>query len=165
MDDLEYRWDFGDGNEKVTSGPDVDHDYSFGGKYTVELTVIDSDGAKSVYSEEISVEGISIQIVISLVVSIIIILVVIGIVVWRRLKEKMVREDKGLLDVLGLSRTFGDEETPKVERPSRTAIPGDRGHDRDGSVPMSRERRRIPRRREPDALPPKPKGPSRGEID
>jgi PKD repeat protein len=110
MNGLEYQWDFGDGKDEITSSPTIEHDYTFGGKYTVKLTVVDGDGAKSTFEQEISASGISLQVVIALIVSIIVILVVIGAVGWRRLKERMVREEKGLLEILGLQKTIPDEE-------------------------------------------------------
>lgn len=57
----EYRWDFGDGN--VTSifppfstvYPIVFHTYQFGGNFRVTLTVIDSEGMSSAWSQDMHV--------------------------------------------------------------------------------------------------------------
>ncbi|MEO1060014.1 MAG: PKD domain-containing protein [Actinomycetota bacterium] len=42
-----YRWDFGDGERRETTGPVVDHVYVERGTYSVELVVVDDDGAAS----------------------------------------------------------------------------------------------------------------------
>ncbi|MFW3146595.1 MAG: PKD domain-containing protein [Thermoplasmatota archaeon] len=54
---LIYEWDFGDGEKVTTDKSRVEHEYSFGGSYRVRLTVIDGDGAESVYTRNIEVQG------------------------------------------------------------------------------------------------------------
>jgi len=165
LDGLLYKWDFGDGKEKVTTSPFVEHDYKFGGKYTVKLTVTDSDGAKSVFKEEISVSGIGLNVVMALVVSIIVILFVIGIVVWRRLKERMVQEDKGLLEVLGFNKDDDDiEEDDRQKGGFKKHVHTDRPRKRikkqDDEEPPP-----LPKNYERKALPPKPRRARRSEGD
>ena len=43
-----YEWDFGDGGDPVVAGPNPQHTYSFGGTYTVTLTVTDNEGCSLV---------------------------------------------------------------------------------------------------------------------
>ena len=43
----EWRWDFGDGQSQITSGPTLDHTFKTPGDHTVGLTVVDSAGAFS----------------------------------------------------------------------------------------------------------------------
>ena len=42
-----YEWDFGDGGGTVVGGPAEQHTYSFGGTYTVTLTVTDNEGCST----------------------------------------------------------------------------------------------------------------------
>ncbi|MGA1793314.1 MAG: PKD domain-containing protein [Thermoplasmatota archaeon] len=164
---LQYRWDFGDGESEVTLEPRVVHDYTFGGRYTVKLTVVDGDGASDTFKQEISASGIGLGAVVAMVVVIIVVVAVIGILVWRRLHERMVREDKGLLEVLGMRVV--EKETPYDGRPGSFRRP----------VRPERERRARPHRERPthgmeprrrprrEALPPAPmrRGPRRGGDD
>jgi hypothetical protein len=55
---LTYTWDFGD--QKSSKGPRVNHAYSSQGKYTVTLTVTDSDGGKATTTAQVSVKSQSI---------------------------------------------------------------------------------------------------------
>ena len=50
---VSYEWDFGDGT--TGSGSSVEHTYSTEGKYTIELTVADSEGEESTSSTECNV--------------------------------------------------------------------------------------------------------------
>jgi hypothetical protein len=163
MDGLEYIWDFGDGKEETTTLQTVEHDYSFRGKYKVKLTVVDGDGAKNTFEQEISVGGLDLQVVITLIISLIVILVVIGVVVWKRLKERMVQEDKGLLELLGLERSNPEDGEIDHAGPHRKAALVRK------DLPKSRvqKKQRISHggREDIKALPPSPRSRRRGGDD
>ncbi len=55
---LTYTWEFGD--QKSSKGPRVNHAYSSQGKYTVTLTVTDSDGGKATTMAQVTVKSPSI---------------------------------------------------------------------------------------------------------
>lgn len=44
---LKYSWDFGDGTQRETETPKVDHTYKEPGTYTVKVVTVDDKGAKS----------------------------------------------------------------------------------------------------------------------
>jgi PKD domain len=50
-----YAWDFGDGN--TATGPSVEHSYSKGGTFTVQLTVTDRGGNTATVTQTINVNG------------------------------------------------------------------------------------------------------------
>ena len=52
---LWYTWDFGDG--RTAEGAEVSHTYGEAGRYTVTLTVEDSDGATAVVTHTLTIEG------------------------------------------------------------------------------------------------------------
>ncbi|MGA1819824.1 MAG: PKD domain-containing protein [Thermoplasmatota archaeon] len=165
-ENLQYRWDFGDGETEVTLEPRVVHDYRFGGRYTVKLTVVDGDGASDTFKQEISASGIGLGTVVAIVVVAVVVIAVIGLLVWMKLRERMVREDKGLLEVLGIRV---EKETPYDGRPGSFRRPS---RSVGGRVPPPRPergRRRIepPARPRREALPPGPmrRGPRRGGDD
>jgi PKD repeat protein len=55
---LQYRWDFGDGNNSSEQSPN--HVYPEAGKYTVTLTIVDEDGNTEVASETVSISSMPI---------------------------------------------------------------------------------------------------------
>ncbi|MBN1389456.1 MAG: PKD domain-containing protein [Candidatus Thermoplasmatota archaeon] len=161
MGGLEYRWDFGDGDEKVTMVPLVEHDYTFGGRYRVKLTVVDGDGDMSTFEHEISVSGIGLSTFIIMIILLILLLLVIAFLVWKGLNDRMIREEKGLLELLGLKRwgTTRDDRTGSHGRSARSS-PGRADPDRH---PPLRDRPRD--RREMKALPPVSPGPMTSDRD
>lgn len=44
---LEYHWDFGDGQQTITTSPGVEHVYQTDGNYTASLKVVDARGGES----------------------------------------------------------------------------------------------------------------------
>jgi hypothetical protein len=54
--DVDYRWDFGDGTPAV-SGASVLHTFSYGGTYTVRLTVEDRGGNSRTFTQVVDVLG------------------------------------------------------------------------------------------------------------
>ncbi|RLM95294.1 PKD domain-containing protein [Haloarcula sp. Atlit-7R] len=50
-----YEWDFGDG--ETATGQSVDHTFGSAGDYTVELTVIDNDGATAQATQTVTVDA------------------------------------------------------------------------------------------------------------
>ena len=58
-DDLDYQWDFGDGN--TASGSDVMHTYTTSGSFTVELNVTDDEGAYDVETFELIVNPLDLS--------------------------------------------------------------------------------------------------------
>jgi len=108
LDDLEYYWDFGDGER--ASGKIVKHTYSSPGKYTVTLWVTDDDGAE----DEITFQARATRdwfFYISIISAIIVIIIII-------LALYMLR--KG-----GKEKTDPMDESSKDETPppSKTAVP------------------------------------------
>jgi PKD repeat protein len=84
--DLTYVWDFGDGEEKETRDPSVEHRYRFGGTYTVNLTVVDPDGDKGYYTLKVRPDGMRLLdwIIIAAVILVMVGVVVAGILVYLR---------------------------------------------------------------------------------
>ncbi|MGA1873302.1 MAG: PKD domain-containing protein [Thermoplasmatota archaeon] len=163
MAGLEYRWDFGDGDKKVTLDPVIEHDYTFGGEYRVKLTVADGDGAQSTFVRDVNARGIRPGVVVALVASILVILAVLSFMGWRRLHDRMLREDKGLLQIMG----FGTgEETPMDDHPGSFRRPkrqrgGEPAMDERRRTRLQKDRRSPPKRGLParsrrEALPPFP---------
>ncbi|MGA1848262.1 MAG: PKD domain-containing protein [Thermoplasmatota archaeon] len=116
LEGLVYIWDLGDGNTRRTSGPHLRYDYTFGGDYRVKLTVKDSDGASSSFTRDVSAEGMTIEIAVSLIVAITVVLLVALLVVWRKLKDKMVREDRGLIDIIKGVKKEPEEDVGQPRR-------------------------------------------------
>ena len=58
-DDLDYQWDFGDGN--TASGSDVMHTYTTSGSFSVELNVTDDEGAYDVETLELTVNPLDLS--------------------------------------------------------------------------------------------------------
>jgi len=100
MEDLRYIWDLGDGNSRTTSDPVLRYDYTFGGDYRVKLTVVDTDGGRSSFSRDVGVKGITSGVAVSFLVAVIVLILVASLVIWRKLREKMVREERGLMDII-----------------------------------------------------------------
>jgi len=124
MDGLRYIWDFGDGADTETSDPIVVHDYTYGGEYTVKLTVIDSDGGFSVLEKKIEAPGPTKTVVWGSVA--LILLVIIAAIVGSSLylRKRMIETDSGFSDLFRKgpeeASTFRDHRTPPVrgrERP------------------------------------------------
>jgi len=96
---LVYIWEFGDGEELTSSEPRIVHDYGFGGRYKVNLTVSDSDGATSSVERRVTASGLAAsQIVIALAL-IVIACIVTAFIAALRIRRKMIEEDRGLLDL------------------------------------------------------------------
>jgi PKD repeat protein len=122
MEGLVYKWDLGDGNTRRTSDPVLRYDYTFGGDYRVKLTVEDSDGGRSTFERDISAEGMTAEVAVSIIVAVTVIILVILLVVWRKIKEKMIREDRGLIDIIkGIRKEPEEKEAPikGFSRPAR----------------------------------------------
>jgi hypothetical protein len=50
---MDYAWDFGDGTTDRSSGPRISHQYTYGGTYTVTLTIEDEYGQTGTASESV----------------------------------------------------------------------------------------------------------------
>lgn len=103
IDGFVYIWDFGDGSEMETSDPVVHHDFSFGGTYDVNLTVVDPEGDKGYHSAKVDAPGLRIIDWLILMIVILIVLVVAGTLIYVYLRTRMRSENKGLLEILGIN--------------------------------------------------------------
>jgi len=95
---LSYTWDFGD--QKSAKGARVNHAYSSQGKFTVTLTVTDSDGGKATIPTQVTVKPKSIipgggaggsssnLYLIIIVVLVLVIVIVVAIMLARRKRAK-----------------------------------------------------------------------------
>jgi PKD repeat protein len=110
---MEYRWDFGDGSRLTTADAEAEHRYTFGGRYTVNLTVADPDGGEGYYETTIESGGITAAQALLLALVLIGGIAAIGTGIYFYLNGKMVREDKGLVDMVP---TRG--QRPPVNRPA-----------------------------------------------
>ncbi|MBN1539094.1 MAG: PKD domain-containing protein, partial [Candidatus Thermoplasmatota archaeon] len=162
LEGLEFRWDFGDGDSRATSEPRMEHDYAFGGTYKVKLTVVDEDGESSTFQKRISVSGTSLPLFLTVLVSILLLMLVLAFLVWKRLRDRMIMEEKGLLEVLGIepdrkapSDLYSTSSCRTRRLDNRRAAPA-RGRDLPG---RSGERTR------PKALLPVSMGPAPGGRD
>ncbi|MGA1822130.1 MAG: PKD domain-containing protein [Thermoplasmatota archaeon] len=117
-----YHWDFGDGSKLTTSDPVAYHEYSFGGKYDVNLTVEDPEGDRGYHSVEVNAPGMRIIDWLIIIIVCFIVAAVIGSVIYVYARKRMEAEDKGLLELLGMrvEREDGEEDPGgfrSVERP------------------------------------------------
>ena len=111
-DDLVYHWDFGDGKEERTDDPQVDHNYRFGGDYTVNLTVIDPDGDKGYYQLKVEPDGMRFfdYVVIALAILVLFGIAVVGFIIYN--KRRPAEEDVRVQGFSGVKKAH--EETGEV---------------------------------------------------
>jgi len=60
-----YVWDFGDGTQINKTDPTIAHVYSASGRYSVTLTVVDSDGLSDAFSKAVPVQKLNSTITVS----------------------------------------------------------------------------------------------------
>ncbi|MCK5772936.1 MAG: PKD domain-containing protein [Thermoplasmata archaeon] len=108
MEGLFYIWEFDDGDKVETEGPTVEHTYTWGGTYSVKLTIMDGDGDRSTYSKDIDVEGLSLGGFIGIVLAMTIVIATLCVVLWFHMKRKDDAEDRRV-----------DEELERRGRPAQ----------------------------------------------
>ncbi|MFO8051150.1 MAG: PKD domain-containing protein [Thermoplasmatota archaeon] len=131
---LVYRWDFGDGETATTTEPEVYHDYTFGGRYTVTLEVIDGDGDTSEFKQEIVVSGIRFTTTVILLILLIVVLVSVAVFFYFRRQNTMTHPEleegqKGNEESARVRkiRAFTRPEPASRDTPKRLKFGEDRG--------------------------------------
>jgi hypothetical protein len=110
MEGFVYRWDFGDGSEIETDDPVVYHEYSFGGTFNVNLTILDPEGERGYHTAKVNAPGMRIIDWLIIFIVIFIIIAILGALLFVYFRNRMQNEDKGLLEILGISEEGGEEE-------------------------------------------------------
>ena len=99
IEGLQYVWDLGNGRTETTTDPVLSYRYAFGGRYLVNLTVIDPDGGRGYEEAYVTAGGMTLGQTIGSFVVFLLILAGIAAAAFFVVRRRMIEKDVGLVDI------------------------------------------------------------------